>query len=300
MYKPYFNVTHEAPLCLMSFVQKLTDYDYCLVHFLPQSEEYQNFFSKKNITRDRFILMDNSLFELGESFEPGQYLHWIQKIEPDLYLVPDVFQEGEKTKKSYQEWLDLIATIYSLDTSKWPFYLLNMMGTIQGKTLEEALDCYEFFLSQSLIKKIALPFHGEFLKDPLLREIFPEELNSEADLLVHARPCFLKYILSQKRFAKYSPKPFHLLGCYLPQEFKNYVSFPEHHKKFIHSIDTSSPVIHGITGHLYDPLEGLQEKNPLKIDDIFFFKEWKGLPLDSLSIKFNIKYNIEIFQSFLK
>ena len=56
----------------------------------------------------------------------------------------------------------------------------------------------------------------------------------------------------------------HLLGCNLPQEFLYYKDF-----KFIESIDTSNPVIHGLKGMRYSE-GGLLHKDKEKIDENFF------------------------------
>jgi len=79
-------------------------------------------------------------------------------------------------------------------------------------------------------------------------------------------------------------KPYHLLGCSLPQEglfYRNYDKF-----SFIESVDTSSPIVHGYLGIRYEHF-GLIEKNPTKLADIIHEK---------INNKHIIKYNIEQFR----
>ena len=85
-------IAHEAPMKIMPFVQSQTDYDYCLVHLLEESEEYLNFFIKAK-KDGRKIIMDCSLFELGTAFDPEKYYFWIKYLQPDEYIVPDVWQD---------------------------------------------------------------------------------------------------------------------------------------------------------------------------------------------------------------
>ena len=79
-------------------------------------------------------------------------------------------------------------------------------------------------------------------------------------------------------------KPHHLLGCGLPQEFKDYVDY-----KWIDSIDTSNPVMHGIKNVRY--LEhGLEDKESVKMFTIMddnVLASWE-----------DIAYNIEKFRGF--
>jgi hypothetical protein len=75
----------------------------------------------------------------------------------------------------------------------------------------------------------------------------------------------------------------HLLGCNLPQEYLYYKDF-----KFIESVDTSNPVIHGLEGIRYSE-GGLLRKSKQKIDKDF---TQEVTPKQ----KENILYNIKMFR----
>jgi hypothetical protein len=45
-------IAHESPIDLFSYVQTKTDYDYCLVHLLEESEAYKEAFVKACKERD--------------------------------------------------------------------------------------------------------------------------------------------------------------------------------------------------------------------------------------------------------
>jgi hypothetical protein len=81
-------------------------------------------------------------------------------------------------------------------------------------------------------------------------------------------------------------KPHHLLGCALPQEFKAYKNY-----KWIDSVDTSNPVVHGINGVHYDEQNGLNEKISTKLIE-YINEEVSNTQLGM------IKYNIEKFREF--
>ena len=75
----------------------------------------------------------------------------------------------------------------------------------------------------------------------------------------------------------------HLLGCFLPQEFKHYKDIPE-----IFSIDTSNPIVHGIKGIRYTE-DGLNSKETIKLVDL----------LNVPSVPDDVFYNIKRFRSFI-
>ena len=73
-------VSHESPIELLNESITYNDYDYCLVHLLDQEPLYRDFFlSSKKLGRK--ILLDNSIFELGKSFESAPFAEWISKLQ---------------------------------------------------------------------------------------------------------------------------------------------------------------------------------------------------------------------------
>ena len=82
-------VSHEVPVALIKSSPTFNHYDYCLPHLLDQNEDYLNYFkwAKEN---DRYIIMDNSLHELGHAYDTDRLLHWVEYFEPNEFIVPDV------------------------------------------------------------------------------------------------------------------------------------------------------------------------------------------------------------------
>ena len=82
-------ISHEVPFCLLTKSREFNDYDYCLPHLMDENEEYRVFFqNSKNIAR--YIVMDNSLHELGEAYNTERLMHWINEIKPNEFIVPVV------------------------------------------------------------------------------------------------------------------------------------------------------------------------------------------------------------------
>ena len=119
-------VSHESPLALLDKSREYNDYDYCLVHLLPMYPQYLDFF-RKSKEMGRKILLDNSMFELREAFEPSSFASWIKEIKPDEYIVPDVFADAEKTISNFKEWQNT----YGLGVEG------KKIGVVQGKTYQD-------------------------------------------------------------------------------------------------------------------------------------------------------------------
>ena len=77
-----FKVSHELPINMLDQSYEINDYEYCLPHLLDQNETYKNHFyqAKKD---GRYIIMDNSLHELGKAYDTDRLMYWINELEPD-------------------------------------------------------------------------------------------------------------------------------------------------------------------------------------------------------------------------
>jgi hypothetical protein len=261
-------VAHEAPIQIMKEVRSLTDYDYCLVHLLEESKEYRDFFfeSKK---KGRKIILDNSLYELGEAYNHDLFFNWILELEPDEYIIPDVFQDYKANLESFEQFLGKFDT-HSVRGKR--------IGVIQGKNYQELKDSY-LFMSQHA-DKIAISFGYDYYWHQAL-----ENAKSDFDLanLYTAKnnEKRIKEIWKPTAFATFRPKllkqliddgiinytkSHHLLGCGLPTEFINYTGDLY---SFIESIDTSHPVLMGYNLKSYEYTANLEHKISEKMVDIF-------------------------------
>lgn len=236
-------IAHEAPQKIMSIVQSVTDYDYCLVHLLEENEEYLKFFEYSN----RKVIMDCSLFELGEAFNPEKYYKWLLRIQPDEYIIPDVWQNFEENLNSYNNFCSFF-DLTKLTGKK--------IGVLQGNTLEELTLAYKFMEERA--DKIAISFGYDFYLKNTLNHLSKGERFSEGR----------KYLINEllKNDVLKINKPHHLLGCGNPTEFFYY---KKQNYKFIESVDTSHPVISGYFLKDYENKGTLLEKIPTKVVDVF-------------------------------
>lgn len=274
-------ISHETPISILKQSLQYNDYDYCLVHLCESHPEYYSFF-KTSIKKNRHVLLDNSIFELGVSFDPVKYAKVIEDLRPTEYIVPDVLEDKNGTCESLERWLK--------DYKDLPG---KRIAVIQGKTYEELKDCLAFIYNTKQISKIGISFDYSYYK-----ELFDSKVGVNSPVSKHTniweKFCIGRNLFLQKleedialpRNVKY-----HLLGCSLPQEFKYAKKF-NFIKGMFESVDTSSPVVHGLYKIEYDRVAGLQEKNSMKLADLI---DTKVSP-EQLDI---IKYNAGVFKSFV-
>ena len=260
-------VSHESPRTLLKNSLVYNDYDYSLCHLFEGDTEYLEFY-KESLRQGRIVYMDNGLFETGKMFDHDEFAYWVNElgsINPDnfYYIVPDCLEEKDKTINSCKDFL--------LKYTNLPG---KSIGVVQGKTLEELVECY-LFMGENC-DRVAISFDYSYYQ-----ERFPNE-KTKFHSWMKGRQEFVQYLVDNEL----DYVDVHLLGCGLPQEFKYYKDM-----SFIFSCDTSNPIVMGMLGYRYDITNGLEFKESIKLVDLF------EAELDNNQLD-NIKRNIEVFKTF--
>lgn len=257
-------IFHEAPLQIFDLVQDFTDGDYALVHMLEKNEQYERKI-REAISLGRPVILDNSAFELGESFDPEKFVDWIYKLKPTYYVIPDKLRDAEATVGMMDNFLKMFPAIKEGTGSK-------SIGVVQGTTYTECVWCYE----QLVTRCDVIAFNKSYGE--------PEDT---PEVRSKVRPDYIRMMLEDGIID--TSKPHHLLGAIFPQEMRFYQN-PKY--SFIKSVDTCNPVVYGLYGNIYTE-NGLDFAmlNQPKIDDWIWspdaFKAW---PM--------IRYNILMFRRF--
>ena len=229
-------VSHESTIQLFEESLNYNDYQYCLVHLMEENEQYRDWFLTVNKRFGPEVLLDNSIFELGESFDPEKYAHWIREINPNYYIVPDVLEDATGTMQQWQEW-DYLQPEENKSLK---------IGVVQGKTWNDLVNCYKFMSYEA--DYIAISFDYSYYKYTGLGE-------SKLERWCSGRQRFIQDLID-KGIWDWS-KPHHLLGCSLAKEFRYYV---DKNINNIRSCDTSNPIVAALKGLRYNGNLGLQEK----------------------------------------
>ena len=259
-------VSHEAPVPYMREVRGLIDYDYCLPHLLDENEDYKQYFQESK-EMGRYIIMDNSLHELGHPYDSERLAHWLYYFKPDEFIVPDYWQDKTATLVSAKEWIN---KTYPENTTP--------VAVVQGKNKSESRECYNILKHQGY-EKIAFSYGADWYYNN--GKSTSKNIENITVTKAHGRYNFIKELYEEDTIKK--SDRIHLLGCNIPQEFKWYKNMP-----FIKTIDTSNPVIHGLSGIKYNDW-GLDEKISTKVDKFKGEAEhWK-----------TAIYNIQKFKTFI-
>jgi hypothetical protein len=193
----------------------------------------------------RRILLDTSIFELGEAFDLEKYATWVKTLCPHEYILPDVLEDCYATIENSKSFLE-----------KYPNLPGKKIGVVQGKTFAEIRKCYEALDKELNVDKIAISFDYSYYSNVAWHpNKWVSFMNGRVWLICE----LLKLGVLNKE------KPHHLLGCSNPLEFSFYKT-PEFN--FIESIDTSSPIVHGLHKVLYEGKIGDWSKETTKLADL--------------------------------
>ena len=235
-------ISHETPLCLLGDSEKFNDYDYCLPHLLDEEIGYEEYFRQAK-AKGRYIIMDNSLHELGAAYDTERLMYWISELEPDEFIVPDVWENRDESVRNAKEW---ISVVLPENTTK--------VAVVQAQTIHEAATCYQTYKDLGY-DKIAFSYGASYYNDVVPHP--NKDLGKALGRLSVISALYKTKVISQN-------DRIHLLGCAVPQEFGWYKGFD-----CIESIDTSNPVMAALEDTRYN-LWGLDSKPKANMNDYFF------------------------------
>lgn len=260
-------ISHEVPLDLLEASLKFNKYHYLLPHLLENKQYYQ--FFKNASERGDMIIMDNGLFE-GVSHTIEDLLEKINDIQPDIFIVPDAWNNPHTTLSNAKKWISYYADKIPQST--------KLMAVVQAKTVSDAMLTYSKFIELGYIH-IALNHAGVFYK-----ELY--EHQNELLSLMNGRIRFINMLSSLKGF---SPTiHHHLLGATLPNEFSNYKG---EEYNFIKTIDTSNPVIYGLKHGKYP--DGMLLDKPKEKLETYFDQRLSDQQIS------DVLYNVKHFKTLL-
>ena len=254
-------VSHETPMCLLEDSMRFNDYDYCLPHLLDEEPKYLEYF-KKAKAAGRYIIMDNSLHELGEAYDHSRLIHWVNEIKPNEFIVPDVWENKEESIANAMIW-----DIYDFPEG------VEKVAVVQAKTLHEAAECVKAYKGLGYGKicfSYGASYYNEICTHP------------NKDLGKALGRLFVVSTLLKTGELKQDDRV-HLLGCAVPQEFGWYKGI-----NCIESIDTSNPVMATLEDVKYDWF-GLDKKPKANMNDYFYMLN-DQVDFDLLT------YNLDMFR----
>jgi len=234
-------VSHEVPLCLLEESLKWCDYQYCLPHLLDEYEEYKDHFIRYK-EKGGYIIMDNSLHELGHAYDFDRLMHWVDELEPDEFIIPDVWEDMEASIANAKEWKNI----------RLPENVEKVV-VVQAKTIHEAFECTVTYKNLGY-KKICYSYGASYYNDICVHP--NKDLGKALGRVYVISTLYNQGVLEKNDRV-------HLLGCAVPQEFSWYKDI-----KCIESIDTSNPVMAALENTVYNT-SGLYKKPKANMNDHF-------------------------------
>ena len=204
-------VSHEVPIPYLKLSEDFNDYDYCLPHLLDESSDYVQYFLEAK-EKGRYIIMDNSLHELGKPYDSDRLWYWMNKLKPNEFIVPDYWQDKTRTLVTAKEW---IRREYPEETTP--------VAVVQANNKSEAYECYHILKMQGY-KKIAFSYGADWYYMEGLSTIPKIFRENEFITKAHGRYNTIEDFYKNGLISDYDS--IHLLGCNIPQEFSWYKDMP--------------------------------------------------------------------------
>lgn len=244
----------EVPIKHLEDFYSLQDFLFCISSIAMDSFDYFNFHKEKS--NEKYLILDNSSFELGEPLPIPSLVSLAYDLGADEIVAPDISNNPEKTIIRSVE-------LFKYLEEKELLNMFNVMVVPQGKTVDEILNC--------LVKLLRLP--ARVIGIPA--RILPANTPYRSEQLRF----FILQKLAQKKILN-KKHSIHLLGLCGIQFMKAYAKGQRYFK--IRSLDTSFPVVLGMLGKTF-----LQTKRkPLTLlpyEAVLFKKTIER-------IKFNIRF----------
>lgn len=212
----------ECPTKMLYEVQPHCDFFFTLTHLVKEDKEYRRFYRSRN--RQTLLILDNSTNELLEPCSLEDIKSAAFHIEPDLVVAPDYLGDKE-------------STLAALNSAEDTFGKDKIIPVVQGDSMEEVVDCVLAYRNRKY-KLIAVPY----------------DLLSSRAVSVETMAAWRVRVIS---VIKDYGMNIHLLGMNTLDELVLYKAIPN-----IISIDTGSPVMHGLKGFKFGQDSILDKHTP--------------------------------------
>ncbi len=273
-------ISHEVPIELLPVSTTFNSYCYCLVHLLPLYPKYREHYFN-SVKNGRRVLLDNSIFELGEAYNADEFANWVKELAPYEYIVPDCLEDATQTKNNYLSFFEKHTELPG-----------KVIAVAQGKTYEEIKDLCLFFNNEERVSKIAISFdYSYYLTEECIEYANRFALNTRTEKwwnYCFGRLALIDRLVREKVIT--TNKRLHLLGCSVPFEFSIYRYLEL--DQYVDTLDTSNPIVAGILGKRYTQ-NGLEEKWSSKLVDYI------DAELTTTQLK-DVWYNVNMFRKLVQ
>lgn len=260
-----------APIAYLEEFATQSNTHLVLAHIVDNNEQYANFYNEMSERGDR-IIMDNSAFELGQSYHPEKLIELGHKCGADAIVLPDFpFQASQTTIDAAIKWAPQIKS----EGFKTMFVPQSEVGE-----LEDWISCYNWAANEDDIDIIGMSILGIPNALPNIPKSYARVVMTE---ILHDRGIF-----NHKKFH-------HYLGLNSAPN----VELPALiESNSLDSCDSSNPVWCGVNGIKYNTtlsdFMGIQKKY---LRHVQFNENWNGDPNIREMIQHNLDVTFDIFNN---
>lgn len=158
-FAPVVPVQIAEPLQAGQMRDDLGAYHLLLAHdIIDKPKPYQRIYGRvrDNYPETSFIIMDNSIIELGKAMEIKDLLHASEILVPDCIVIPDIMGDAEATKaKAIEFCRDYTRAAFAKDGDA--ANVPSLMGVLQGETVAEVLETLLTFYALPMVDYIGIP-----------------------------------------------------------------------------------------------------------------------------------------------
>tara|TARA_Y100001963_G_C6712106_1_gene414819 strand:+ start:407 stop:1138 length:732 start_codon:yes stop_codon:yes gene_type:complete len=179
-----------------------TNYHMCLTHLVLEYPHYAEFYKNKSTIGD-YVILDNSLVELGKSLTLSDVLYAANLISPNEIILPDCFLDKDKTINEIHKSLPKLKNT--------PY---KLQAVCHGKNDISWKECWDEFQNIDEIDCVGIP-------------------KVTTKLFDNGRPEAVRYALNNNR----NNKQLHLLGIW--EDVKELKEYSENENLKIRGVDSS-------------------------------------------------------------
>lgn len=221
----------ELPLGILQYRKEL-DYDFVIASHFLSVPDYALEYTRKDASR--FVILDNGAFETGKSIPHNEYFQIIEKVSPNVIVLPDVVNNASETMQKSSLFLrEFYGTTYASNI------IPCLMGVLQGESTADYMECLKFYRGIPHVSIIGIPYHL-FYRPKFIAKNNINEICKEAGLQIH------------------------ILGLPNPTEALELKKFSQ-----VKSVDTSLPVVSGIHNLRFQDLQWVSDRVPIEKIDFF-------------------------------
>jgi len=135
-------------------------YHLLLAHdILEHPKEYVHIYSevRRRYRRESFIIMDNSIIELGHPLKIKDLIAAAAIIQPDCIVIPDAMGDGADTRGLAAHFCrEYAKAIYAMPEDEANI-MPPLLGVIQGRDVPDCMETASLFYVSALVEYVSVP-----------------------------------------------------------------------------------------------------------------------------------------------